>query len=52
MNTYGHPCREVLKRFERRRIPVYRTDLDGAVGIYRDRKGRLRVCTVVPRENT
>lgn len=51
-NTYGHPCREVLKRFERRRIPVYRTDLDGAVGIYRDRKGRLRVCTVVPRENT
>ncbi|MGN1383151.1 MAG: DNA internalization-related competence protein ComEC/Rec2 [Eubacterium sp.] len=51
-NTYGHPCREVLKRFERRRIPVYRTDLDGAVGIYRDRRDRLRVCTVVPRENT
>jgi DNA internalization-related competence protein ComEC/Rec2 len=51
-NTYGHPCPKVLKRFERRGIPVYRTDLDGAVGIYRGRRGELHICTVIPREKT
>ncbi|MFC2662195.1 MAG: DNA internalization-related competence protein ComEC/Rec2, partial [Eubacterium sp.] len=51
-NSYGHPCSEVLERFQRRGIPVYRTDLDGAVGLYRDHRGQLRVCTVIPRENT
>ena len=45
-NTYGHPGREVLQRLEKRGIPVYRTDQDGAVGIWKDGKGRLRVCTV------
>lgn len=53
-NTYGHPSDETLQRFTERNIPVYRTDLDGAVGIWKDRKGRLRVCTVCerPRKGT
>ncbi|MFC1501911.1 DNA internalization-related competence protein ComEC/Rec2 [bacterium] len=30
-NKHGHPSAKVLQRFERLKIPVYRTDLSGAV---------------------
>ena len=30
-NRYGHPAPEVLDAYEQRGLPVYRTDLDGAV---------------------
>lgn len=32
-NYYGHPADSVLKLLEERKIEIYRTDLDGAVGI-------------------
>ena len=32
-NFYGHPHRQTLDRLEERKIPIYRTDLNGAVGI-------------------
>ncbi len=32
-NYYGHPSREVLDRLEERKIPVFRTDLHGAVAL-------------------
>jgi len=32
-NYYGHPSREVLDRLEEREIPVFRTDLHGAVAL-------------------
>ncbi len=32
-NMYGHPTPEVLERLEGRGIPVWRTDLQGAVGM-------------------
>ncbi|MDD6190081.1 MAG: DNA internalization-related competence protein ComEC/Rec2 [Firmicutes bacterium] len=32
-NVYGHPTREVLSRLEERNVPVYRNDIDGAVGL-------------------
>jgi competence protein ComEC len=32
-NPYGHPSEEVMQRLERRRIPILRTDLHGAVHI-------------------
>ena len=35
-NLYGHPHAEVLKRFERRRIQVLRTDLEGAATVSSD----------------
>ncbi|MDR7578713.1 MAG: DNA internalization-related competence protein ComEC/Rec2 [Armatimonadota bacterium] len=35
-NPYGHPHREVLARYGRLGIPVYRTDRDGAVTIRTD----------------
>ena len=32
-NFYGHPHKQTLERLEERGIPVFRTDLSGAVGI-------------------
>ncbi|MGN0702055.1 MAG: DNA internalization-related competence protein ComEC/Rec2 [Lentihominibacter sp.] len=32
-NNYGHPAPDVLQRLEKRSVPVYRNDLDGAVGV-------------------
>ncbi len=50
-NPYGHPHREVLARYGRLGIPVYRTDRDGAVTIRTDGRalwvqtGRRWCCT-------
>jgi competence protein ComEC len=32
-NRFGHPAREVLERYQRARVRVLRTDLDGAVNV-------------------
>ncbi len=32
-NRFGHPAREVLERYERARVHILRTDLDGAVTV-------------------
>ena len=32
-NTYGHPNAEVIKRFEKRGIKIYRNDREGAIGV-------------------
>ena len=34
-NIYGHPGDDCLRRLEERGIPVYRTDINGAVGVKR-----------------
>jgi competence protein ComEC len=39
-NLYGHPHAVTLQRLEEKGIPIYRTDLNGAVGID-IRKGRV-----------
>lgn len=38
-NLYGHPHNQTLERLEERGVPVYRTDLNGAVGIDIRRSG-------------
>ncbi len=35
-NSYGHPHKEVLERLGAREIPIYRTDLNGAIVITSD----------------
>ena len=40
-NRFGHPAREVLERYASARVPVLRTDLDGAVSV-RSASGRVR----------
>ncbi|MBR2548159.1 MAG: DNA internalization-related competence protein ComEC/Rec2 [Eubacterium sp.] len=42
-NTYGHPSDEAIERLKACGAVVLRTDIDGAVGIRRTRKG-LSVC--------
>lgn len=43
-NNYGHPSEIVIEKLEKNGIMVFRTDLDGAVGII-NRKGTISVCT-------
>ena len=40
-NFYGHPHQQTIDRLTEREIPVYRTDLNGAVGID-IRRSRIR----------
>ncbi len=35
-NRYGHPTKEVLRRLERKKVKVYRTDLDSTIVITTD----------------
>ncbi len=46
-NPYGHPAPEVLEFWQRRGVPVYRTDLHGAVTVRTDGH-RWWVNTVIP----
>ena len=43
-NNYGHPSQSVIEKLESSGIIVYRTDLDGAVGIKAEEE-KIRVCT-------
>lgn len=43
-NNYGHPSEIIIEKLRENGIMVFRTDLDGAVGII-NRKGNLSVCT-------
>ncbi|MDO4869468.1 MAG: DNA internalization-related competence protein ComEC/Rec2 [Bacillota bacterium] len=46
-NTYGHPTPETLARLTGRGIPVYRTDLSGAIGIdVSDRNTSFDISTI------
>jgi competence protein ComEC len=38
-NSFGHPNSEVLKYWEERQIPIYRTDEDGTIRVRIDEKG-------------
>ena len=42
-NNYGHPSDEVIEKLKEKGIITYRTDVDGAIGI-RKEKGRITVC--------
>lgn len=46
-NNYGHPSNLIIEKLENLGIMVYRTDLDGAVGI-KKRRGKISVCTENP----
>ncbi len=43
-NRYGHPSEIIIEKLEKKGIMVFRTDLDGAVGMI-NRKGKISVCT-------
>ena len=43
-NNYGHPSEIIIEKLEKQGIMVFRTDLDGAVGMI-NRKGKISVCT-------
>ncbi|MDD5822820.1 MAG: DNA internalization-related competence protein ComEC/Rec2 [Firmicutes bacterium] len=47
-NMYGHPHEQTIKRLEERGIRIYRTDINGAVGLDINRRGRIRVDLMRP----
>ncbi|WP_206812084.1 DNA internalization-related competence protein ComEC/Rec2 [Paradesulfitobacterium ferrireducens] len=38
-NSFGHPAPEVLRYWQERQVPVYRTDEDGSITLHLDDKG-------------
>ena len=45
-NFYGHPTPEAIARLEETGSTVFRTDQDGAVGIWQNKKLQYRICTM------
>ena len=41
-NKFGHPSDEVLWRLEKRGVQIYRTDRDGEISIFIDKKGIVK----------
>lgn len=42
-NKYGHPSKEVLERYEKSGIRIYRTDLNGEISIQVEEEGNYKV---------
>ena len=38
-NSFGHPAEEIVDYWEQRRVPIYRTDLDGTIRLILDEDG-------------
>ena len=45
-NMFKHPSEEVIKRLEKDKIKIYRTDESGEISFFVDRKGRIIKTTV------
>lgn len=45
-NNYGHPSPSVIDKLHKNDIILYRTDVNGAIGLWREGK-RLKVCTML-----
>lgn len=43
---FKHPSEEVIKRLEKDKIKIYRTDESGEISFFVDRKGRIIKTTV------
>lgn len=39
-NNFGHPDKTVIEKYRQRFIMVYRNDISGAIGFYREKSGR------------
>ena len=42
-NKFGHPKSEVIERLQNINSKIYRTDLNGEINIFVDRKGRIKI---------
>lgn len=45
-NNYGHPSPSVIDKLHKNDIILYRTDVDGAIGLWKEGK-KLKICTML-----
>ena len=48
-NNYGHPVPQIVEKYKKKGIIIYRNDLDGAIGLTIGKNNRVRIKTVVKR---
>ena len=46
-NNYGHPAPEIIEKYKKKGIIVYRNDLSGAVGLEVGKNNNVRIRTVI-----
>lgn len=46
-NNYGHPAPQIIEKYKKKGIIVYRNDLDGAVGLTVGKRNKVRIKTVI-----
>lgn len=44
-NKFGHPNEDVIDRFQNLNCKIYRTDKDGEISMFVDKKGRIKINT-------
>ena len=47
-NNYGHPSPSVIDKLHKNDIILYRTDVDGAIGLWKEGQ-KLKICTMLRR---
>lgn len=45
-NNYGHPSPSVIDKLKKNDIILYRTDVHGAIGLWKE-SNRIRICTML-----
>lgn len=51
-NNYGHPSKEVIEKYIEKNINVYRTDINGAIGLKWGNNGVVSVITMITEKIT
>lgn len=44
-NTFGHPNSSVIERLNKYKCEIFRTDIDGEISIFVDKKGKIKINT-------
>lgn len=46
-NKFGHPTDTVIEKLEKIKAKIYRTDLNGEISIFVNKKGKIKINTFI-----
>ena len=46
-NKFGHPNKTTIEKLNKRKVKIYRTDLNGEICIKVNKKGKIKVITII-----